>query len=321
MSLPWLRESWRQVVSDFQQQRFGHAHCIPAREGLGAEAYTQTLAHYLLCLQPTQRACGRCKSCLLVQSETHPDYYVLRSEDNRAIGVDKIRELTQALQQTASQHGAKVAWIKNAERMTTEAANALLKTLEEPTANTYIILSPERTSALLPTIRSRMRLHTLNEPSWPEIEAWLIQQLGRSLTPEEQVRSQQFLGAPLHALAALKGEVSDNIDYVGRLAQACCVDNKWPLPTKSDWAGWLDASEAWLQELIRIKQRVAQQRLRFPNSYQLAFDWLQREQITVAEINAWLALCYNLRKTTSEQAGLNVPLLLQQQWLQWKHKP
>lgn len=127
MSLPWLRDAWLQITADFHQQRLGHAHCIPERNELGAEAFTQALVDFLLCLAPDKRACGQCKSCLLRQSGTHPDYYLLASEDNKAIGVDKIRELTSQLQHTASQHGAKVAWIKNAEQMSVAAANALLK--------------------------------------------------------------------------------------------------------------------------------------------------------------------------------------------------
>ncbi|MBR9906573.1 MAG: hypothetical protein GYB30_00800 [Gammaproteobacteria bacterium] len=321
MSLPWLREPWLQVVSDIQKQRFGHAHCIPARADLGADTYCRALVDYLLCLQPQGKACGACKSCLLQQAGTHPDYYEVRSEDDKAIGVGKIRELTQSLQETANQHGAKVAWIKDAERMTVEAANALLKTLEEPTENTYIILTPLKTNGLLPTLRSRMRLHKFKEPSWAETEAWLTKKRGHALSADEQLRCRHLAHSPLKALSLLEGELADDTDHVGQLAQAMCASGVWPQPGKPDWSAWLQASEAWLQELIRLRQRVAAERLRFPHLSELAHDWLQRQQITVSELNAWLALCYNLRKLTSEQSGLNAPLLLQQQWLQWKHKP
>ena len=321
MSLPWLREPWLQIVNDFQAQRLGHAHCIPARHDLGADTFCQALVSYLLCLQPQGKACGHCKSCLLQQAGTHPDYYEVNSEDDKAIGVGKIRELTQRLQETANQHGAKVAWIKNAERMTVEAANALLKTLEEPTESTYILLTPLKTNALLPTLRSRMRLHKFNEPSWGQTEAWLNTKLGRALDADEQQRCRHLAHAPLQALALLNGEHVDNTDYVAQLAQALCNNGAWPQPTKQDWPLWLHASEVWLQELIRIRQRVALERLRFTQLSELAHNWLQREQLTVSELNARLALCYNLRKLTSEQSGLNAPLLLQRQWLQWKHKP
>lgn len=323
MSLPWLRDSWRQIVADFKQQRLGHAHCIPAREELGAEAFTQALVEFLLCLSPGKQACGQCKSCLLRKAETHPDYYLIQSEDNRAIGVDKIRELTLQLQHTASQHGAKVAWIKNAERMTTEAANALLKTLEEPTANTFLILSPKRTNQLLPTLRSRMRLHRFQEPSAADVEAWLAEQLGRPMTSEEHEILQRYPNAPLVVRGVLRGDnlaKEDSLSYVNELAQCVFGNQPLPVPTKMDWQMWLDATELLLQELIRIRQRVAAQRLHFPSLSTDAQHWLQREQSSVTELNQRLALCYDLRKVTSEQAGLNGPLLLQQQWLTWIHK-
>lgn len=321
MSLPWLREPWLQLVNDIQTKRFGHAHCIPARHDLGADSFVAALVGYLVCLQPQGKACGTCKSCLLQQAGTHPDYYEVSSEDDKAIGVGKIRELTQSLQETANQHGAKVAWVKDAERMTVEAANALLKTLEEPTENTYIILTPTKTNALLPTLRSRMRLHKFNEPSWSDTHAWLASQLGRALTEDEQLRCRHLSHSPLQALALLNGESVDDTDYVAQLAQSMCGSAHWPQAGKTDWNSWLNASEAWLQELIRVRQRVAHERLRFPQLTEVAERWLQREQVSVTELNAWLALCYNLRKLTSEQSGLNAPLLLQQQWLQWKHKP
>lgn len=323
MSLPWLRDAWLQITADFHQQRLGHAHCIPERNELGAEAFTQALVDFLLCLAPDKRACGQCKSCLLRQSGTHPDYYLLASEDNKAIGVDKIRELTSQLQHTASQHGAKVAWIKNAEQMSVAAANALLKTLEEPTANTYLILSPKRSSQLLPTLRSRMRLHRLPEPSAAEVEAWLTKQLQRSLKEHEQQLLKRYAQAPLQVLAMLKGDKltqQDHLGYVNQLAEALFTEQALPIPSKTDWDLWLTASELLLQELIRIKQRVAGQRLFFPDLQPAAQRWLQNQQVGLTELYQSLALCYDLRKVTGEQAGLNVPLLLQQQWLTWINK-
>jgi DNA polymerase-3 subunit delta' len=95
------------------------------------------------------------------------------------------------------------------------------------------------------------------------------------------VRSQQFPGAPLTALAALKGNFADPADFVTELASATIQNRPWPQPKKDDVQQWLEASLAWLQELIRIRQRVAQQRLHYPQLTQVAEQWLQREQIYV----------------------------------------
>jgi len=318
MNLPWLRESWRQLLRDFQQQRLSHAHCIPAREELGASIFTENFVRLLLCHQPAQQACGACKSCALWEAGTHPDYYELRSEEGRAIGIDKIRELTHQLQQTANQQGAKVAWIKEAHRLTTEAANALLKTLEEPSADTYLILSPEQTVDLLPTLRSRMQLHRFNQPDQLVIKQWLAQQLQRELSPTELQLIAAYPGAPLKALAALGGE-HDNIQRVEQIAQALAGVTTWPQVTKDDADAWLQATITWLQEVMRVHQQVTPERCHYPQLRALAKQWLQKHsQQPITQLSQQLAMCYNLRQIMREQSGLNMPLLLLKQWLQWQ---
>lgn len=318
MHLPWLREPWRQLIGEAQQHRLSHAHCIPAREELGASVFTENFVRFLLCQNPTQQACGQCKSCLLWAAETHPDYYELKSDDGRAIGVDKVRELTHQLQQTASQQGAKVAWIKEAHRLTTESANALLKTLEEPSPNTYLILSPERTADLLPTLRSRMQLHRFVEPDQAALEHWLTQQLKRSLTSAERHLVTSYQGAPLTALAALRGE-QDEVERVALIARAAVGAAVWPQPTKDDANHWLMASIAWLQELLRVQQQLPPHRCHYPQLQEWALTWLQQQPShPVTTLSHRLSLCYNLRHMTREQSGLNLPLLLQNLWLQWQ---
>src|SRR5690606_26412999 len=108
-----------------------------------SDTLIKTLSAWLLCLTPTGKPCGQCKSCKLMQAESHPDFYLLQPNPELktpTIGVDAIRGLTNSLQETANQGHNKVAVIEQADRMTVAASNALLKTLEEPQANTYIIL-------------------------------------------------------------------------------------------------------------------------------------------------------------------------------------
>ncbi len=321
MSLPWLREPWRRIIEDLNTQRLSHAHCIPWRPELGTDKFVQAFVRLLLCLEPTQQACGQCKSCLLMQADTHPDYHFIESVDGKAIGVDAIRALTQELQQTASQHGAKVAWIADADRMTTAAANALLKTLEEPTAKTYLVLSPRRTNQLLPTIRSRMHLHNFAAPPLAALQAWLSGRVQRELTPQELQVAQRYASAPLTALAAIQEPDAQATDKLSQLAQAWITGAAWPKLAKQDWQEWLQTSELLLQELVRICQKVPQSRLLYPEMYSTLDAWLTQKQISVTQLTEWLRLCYTLREQTREQTGLNGPLLLQQQWLQWKQTP
>ncbi|MGI0152225.1 hypothetical protein ACQ661_00940 [Pseudidiomarina sp. WS423] len=318
MSAPWLRLPWQELVQAQRQQQLSHAHCIPWQPALGTDVFIDAFIALLLCQQPSGKACGTCKSCLLYKAHTHPDYHQVDvAEGKTTIGVDAIRALTEALQGTATQQGNKVAWIQHADRMTVAAANALLKTLEEPTANTYLILSPERTSQLLPTLRSRMRLHRFSAPALADLQAWLEHQLQQPLSKAQQQLMQRYAQAPYTALAKVQAGNDDSVAELELLLQVLAGQGSWPLLTKGNWLGYLDASAKLLQELIRVSQRLPEQRLNYPELQQQLTSLLGVKGYSVSQLNQWLHLCYTLRQQTEQQPGLNGPLLLQQQWLLW----
>ena len=316
MQLPWLRPLWLTLRHDLAQQRLSHAHCIAWQPELGSDRLIQQFSRLLLCQQPQQQACGQCKSCLLAAAGSHPDYYYIDSIDDKAIGVDVVRDVTTQLQKTSNQFGAKVVWINQADRMTLTAANALLKTLEEPTADTYFVLSPRRVSSLLPTLRSRMQIHVINSPDLNALQQWLTQQLGRSTNTVEQQLLQQYPQAPVQVLEWIK---ADNFpaDRVSVLASAWFNQQRWPDLERGDWAGWLDASEQLLHDLLRIEQGLAADYLRQPSLFSQAKPWLQRHRISSQQLSAWLKRCNATRKLTTEQSGLNGSLLLQSLWASW----
>lgn len=97
-----------------------------------------------------------------MQAGTHPDYYTLAPEKGKnMLGIDAVREVTEKLNEHARLGGAKVVWVTDAALLTDAAANALLKTLEEPPAETWFFLATREPERLLATLRSRCRLHYL----------------------------------------------------------------------------------------------------------------------------------------------------------------
>ncbi len=126
---------------------------------------TDWLIGAILCeAQVEVRPCGTCWSCHQFASGRHPDLHFLQSASGR-IGVDEIRELADELTLTSHRGGRKVGWLPQAERMTDAAANAFLKTLEEPPGPTVFILETGRPLGLKATIRSRcekLRIRTLH---------------------------------------------------------------------------------------------------------------------------------------------------------------
>lgn len=319
MQLPWLRPLWRTITEEWAQQRLSHAHVLAWQPEIGVDRLLPQWIALLLCQQPGTQACGRCKACQLQQAGTHPDYHCVESIDGKAIGVETIRDVVGQLQQTAHQFGARVVWIKDAERMSIAAANALLKTLEEPAPDTYFILTPRRIESLLPTLRSRAQLHAIAVPSSAALQKWLSQQLQRALTADDLARLQRQPHAPVQVLHSIvKPTATTAIDPCLALAQAWFNGQPWPIPSKETIEDYWFASEQLLQDLLRLSQGIATEHLRCPEIAQWAQPALQHGQISLAQLSGWLHSCYNHRRMWQQQSGLNGVLLLQAMWSSWQ---
>ena len=192
---PWLQTQ----LSELRAQR-GHALMVSGAEGLGQYALAHALARVWLCDTPTEQgACGTCDSCRAVAQRTHPDLVVLVPEalapelgwpipaaaqdeidrksrkPSKWIRVDAARAAVAFTQLTVSRARHQVVLIHPAHRLNVEAANTLLKTLEEPPGDVRFILACEALHQVLPTIRSRCHIHQMTWPSQSEAVQWLQQ--------------------------------------------------------------------------------------------------------------------------------------------------
>ncbi|MCW8108698.1 DNA polymerase III subunit delta' [Alteromonas ponticola] len=200
--LPWFVSYYHTIVSRLSANRLHHALLLAGTEGIGKLQLAEHIAKFMLCKMPVdEQACQRCQSCQLFAAGTHPDFHILQSE--RQIGVDLVREGISKLSRTSQLSGNKVLIIPAAESMTEAAANALLKTLEEPTANTYLILVTHQLSRMLPTILSRCEKHVLVPPSTEQSLSWLKQQ-GMGEVTEAQLHA--YGNAPLKVQRSLSTE-------------------------------------------------------------------------------------------------------------------
>ena len=224
MPLPWLAAWLEQAL---RTQR-GHAVLIHGPQGIGQWQLSLTLAQAWLCESSSQgrRPCGRCASCRMVQARSHPDLLVLLPEalqgplgwtvaegegdapdagskskqPSKEIKVEAVRGAVAFAQTTPARHAGKVVVLHPAERMNGIAANALLKTLEEPAGTARFILSSAAPQALLPTIRSRCQALALSLPDAAQAVAWLA---GQGVASADVV------------LAAAGGQPLDALDWVG----------------------------------------------------------------------------------------------------------
>jgi len=139
-----------------REHRLAHAYLFCGPRGSGKWLMAKTLAQALNCQQKQDDACGRCKSCLEIEQEKHPDVHWVRPESkSRQIQIDQIREFTNAIALKAVVGKNKVGIVVDADCMREPAQNAFLKTLEEPPDHTVLILLTAEPQRLLPTILSR----------------------------------------------------------------------------------------------------------------------------------------------------------------------
>lgn len=179
-TMPWHAEHWARLQARRDRGALPHALLLCGPAGLGKRDFMHRFVRGLLCEQAVGgEACGRCRSCLLMDAGTHPDLVVLSfglrkdGVQRSDIVVDQIRDLSARLAMASQFGGWQVACIDPADAMNTAAANALLKTLEEPSPNTLLLLVADAPWRMPQTIRSRCQRIEFQLPSRETALAWL----------------------------------------------------------------------------------------------------------------------------------------------------
>jgi DNA polymerase-3 subunit delta' len=179
-ALPWHEEHWSRLQARRQRCALPHALLLCGAAGLGKREFAQRFVRGLLCTEPVQgEACGHCRGCQLTAAGSHPDRVELTFGLRRdgtprtEIVVDQIRELSARLAMRSQLGGWQVVTIDPADAMNAAAANALLKTLEEPAAQTMLILLADAPWRLAATIRSRCQRIEFHLPEPALALAWL----------------------------------------------------------------------------------------------------------------------------------------------------
>lgn len=226
--LPWQQPIWQDLVRRQQQSGLPHALMFTGIAGIGKHELSLRVAHWLLCQNSSGQAdgltepCGHCHSCQLWQAGSHPDFMVCQPEDNsRQIRIDSIRKVNEFLAQTPQISRCQVVVIRPVEVMNTNAANALLKTLEEPAGESFLLLEAERFGSVLPTIRSRCQRIQLPAPSAEQAQQWLE---ASGVSPDQASQALRYNPqAPLQAQLWLEHNLGEQqqqwLDLFGQWTQ------------------------------------------------------------------------------------------------------
>lgn len=251
--LPWHNTQWESLQQRRTGQRLPHALLFTGVSGVGKYNFAKEFAHSLLC---SQNLCGICKNCQLFNAGYHPDLMIISSEDGKAIKVDAIRGIVDFVNQSAHISPYKIVIINPADKMNLNAANALLKTLEEPNKKIILILVTSRSMGLPATIRSRCQIISFPAPKREMALQWLQ-------TQDVAKNSAELLlefahGAPLKVINFVE---NDLLNFRKEIFQQFCelLNGKIALAVLSQTWQTLDASQilfhltSWTMDLVRLQ--------------------------------------------------------------------
>jgi len=168
----------RRFVTLINHQRLAHAYMFVGASYSGKGQTARALAKLINCekadIKKDEKACGNCSSCVKIDSGNHPDVHILESEINETIKINETRDILKHVRLKPFEGKKKILIIRNIETITHEAGNALLKTLEEPTQDSLILLTTSKPERVLPTIKSRCHSMLFSSMSKEDIVDYLI---------------------------------------------------------------------------------------------------------------------------------------------------
>jgi DNA polymerase-3 subunit delta' len=254
LSPRWLDPQIARLRAAYDAGRFPHALLIHEAPGAGGDWLAAWAAGLVLCSNPQEAPCGRCAGCQRAERAQHPDLLVVSPrESSTQIRIEQVRELGAELALTAHQGGYKVGILSPADTMNRFAANALLKTLEEPPRGTLLILVASQPSRLPATILSRCQRLRVRAPQPAEAVAWLEATRGRgdwgTVLGVLGMAPMLAAAADPAAVIAVAAEVSRGLEEAAAGAgDPVAIAERW---ARSELPLRLTCVENWLTDRIR----------------------------------------------------------------------
>ncbi len=269
----WHQDNWRLLMDCLARGRLPHALLFAGAPGLGKARFARRLSQAILCRNRDAdgNACQACQSCLLFRAGNHPDFKTVAPlEGKTIIAVDQIRETGDFLSLKSQYGHYRCIRIAPADRMNENAANSLLKTLEEPPQGTVLMLVSDKSARISATIRSRCQKITFAVPARETALTWLKPRLPAQMQEEAGVLLALANGAPMAALELAQGELmahrrpmlEDLEGIFSRQADPVSIADKW---LKLDAKASLYWLYSWLVDMARLGMGGADPHLANPD--------------------------------------------------------
>lgn len=258
INYPWHKKSWNYFVHARNNNHLPHAILLSGETGIGKKVLANKMVKSLLCMNPQNfEACNSCQACKTYVSGANPDYINIELlEEKQQISVDQIRNLSEFFNYSRSFNTYRVALINPVERMNQNAANSLLKTLEEPASNSVIILIATQLSKILPTIKSRCQLLTIPIPTKEQSLSWLVESSPELENPE--LLLEMASGKPFLAIDIKQEDIDSRTDFEADILSVVTASHavieiakKWE---KYDAEILLNWQLLWIQGIIKNTQ-------------------------------------------------------------------
>lgn len=305
---PWLAPPRTRLAAMQDQGRLPHGILLFGQPGAGQLELGLWLAARLLCRGTESRPCGRCADCKLLQAGSHPDFRLVGVlPDKKEIGIEQLRSLAEALSLRSYRGGAKLALIEPAEAMNIKSFNALLKTLEEPSNDTFLLLATSRSDRMPRTIASRCMRLRLPLPAAGEGLGWLE---ATSRRPGWAGLLRLANGAPFLALEYAEAGLED-LDREMREALVAAGEGRVDLVANAEaWARNAPAARlSWLESWLTRNLKESSLPSDLVNNNRL--PWLRAPGLET-KIRAGYELLDRLREARRLASGpLNTQLLFE----------
>lgn len=318
MILPWQEKQWQQLWQMKLENRLPHALLFSGMAGIGKSQLAQQLVQAMLCEKSNllSSACQACHACRLVMTHVHPDVLFVEPKDSEdVITIDQIRRVSDFIHQSSLQGKEKAVVIRFADQMNIFAANALLKTLEEPSSGSFLILISHYRERLPATIRSRCQLFFFPTPPRDVARTWLSTQLKDSpFQPELLLKITH--GAPFGALQLIK---DDQLALREHVFAGFNVSSD-PVQTAATLQDYhaiqiVDLSLSWINDLLRLQWCEEEAVINQDYATQLR----ELKKNTNINYNTRLMVyLLELRKQLCQGIHLNKQLMAESIFIRWK---